>query len=159
MAEPVVLKIRIECFDVDYFTNGIELFPWSLVIAHEEVLFASARWELEVGEEPKIDVVLDDIRTAVGRYGDIIPIALYVTGHTDTVGSESDNMALSLGRARAISRYFAKQGLGIPIYYAGEGETGLAVQTADEVSEARNRRASYVLDNAAPPGSRWRLVQ
>ncbi|HKA38523.1 MAG TPA: OmpA family protein, partial [Burkholderiales bacterium] len=64
-----------------------------------------------------------------------------VIGHTDTVGSLEFNDALSLKRAARVRNDFT--GRGIPpdsISIAGRGERELVVPTADEVSEARNRR-------------------
>ena len=64
-----------------------------------------------------------------------------VIGHTDTAGSVEFNDALSLKRASRVRNDFT--GRGIPtdsISIAGRGERELIVQTADEVSEPRNRR-------------------
>lgn len=64
-----------------------------------------------------------------------------VIGHTDTVGSLEFNDGLSLKRAARVRNDFT--GRGIPtdsISIAGRGERELIVQTADEVSEPRNRR-------------------
>jgi len=64
-----------------------------------------------------------------------------VIGHTDTVGSLEFNDALSLKRAARVRSDLT--GRGIPtdsISIAGRGERELVVSTADEVSEARNRR-------------------
>ena len=64
-----------------------------------------------------------------------------VIGHTDTAGSVEFNDTLSLKRAARVRNDFT--GRGIPtdsISIAGRGERVLDVQTADEVSEPRNRR-------------------
>ena len=64
-----------------------------------------------------------------------------VIGHTDTAGSVEFNDTLSLKRAARVRNDFT--GRGIPtdsISIAGRGERELIVQTADEVSEPRNRR-------------------
>ncbi len=64
-----------------------------------------------------------------------------VIGHTDTVGGVEFNDALSLKRAARVRNDFT--GRGIPpdsVSIAGRGERELVVPTADEVSEARNRR-------------------
>lgn len=65
-----------------------------------------------------------------------------IIGHTDTMGSESRNDRLSLRRAEVVRA--ALIAIGIPpsaISVAGRGERELAVPTADEVPEPRNRRA------------------
>ena len=92
-------------------------------------------------------------------------INLYVGGYTDTVGDKTMNLALSDQRATAIAIWFKDKGFPGEIYAQGFGERGLAVQTPDEVDEARNRRAVYILAAEAPPTSRelptssWKKVR
>jgi outer membrane protein OmpA-like peptidoglycan-associated protein len=64
-----------------------------------------------------------------------------VIGHTDTVGNDEANDALSLQRAVRVKEYLA--GIGIDparIQVSGRGERELLVRTADNVAEPRNRR-------------------
>jgi len=64
-----------------------------------------------------------------------------IIGHTDRVGSQQHNDALSLRRAERCRDELIK--LGIPkvrISVAGRGAREPEVQTADQVSEPRNRR-------------------
>jgi outer membrane protein OmpA-like peptidoglycan-associated protein len=64
-----------------------------------------------------------------------------VIGHTDRVGADDANDALSLQRAQTMRE--AMLGLGIPparIRAAGRGEREPLVPTADGVEEPRNRR-------------------
>jgi len=82
-----------------------------------------------------------------------------VLGHTDTVGSPEDNMVLSRNRAASIARYFKdKGGITLPILACGFGETRLAIETGDNVDEARNRRAQYILAAAEPVAGSWTVV-
>ena len=69
-----------------------------------------------------------------------------IEGHTDTVGSQAANKALSERRAQAVADYIVK-------YFhvshdrlepVGMGETGLLVATPPQTSEARNRRVQIV---------------
>src|SRR6267154_5071444 len=63
------------------------------------------------------------------------------TGHTDTSGPESYNMALSLRRANAVKDALVRDGVpSAAITVIGRGEAGLLVQTADGVREPQNRR-------------------
>jgi OOP family OmpA-OmpF porin len=71
---------------------------------------------------------------------------LTTTGHTDTAGSASYNMALSLRRAAAVKD--ALMGEGVPaasIAIAGSGEEGLEVATGDGARESRNRRVEILV--------------
>ena len=68
------------------------------------------------------------------------------TGHTDTVGSASYNMALSLRRAATVKTALVKEGVPADsIAVVGKGETDLMVQTKDGVREPQNRRVEIVI--------------
>ena len=67
-------------------------------------------------------------------------------GHTDMVGSNKYNQALSLRRSASVKHGLAAEG--IPesaITATGKGETELMVQTGDNVKEPQNRRATIDL--------------
>jgi outer membrane protein OmpA-like peptidoglycan-associated protein len=77
---------------------------------------------------------------------------LVVTGHTDTVGSDEYNEALSIRRAEAVQQ--ALIDLGIPadqITTRALGETSPLVPTGDGVREPQNRRAE--IEIGSQPGS------
>ncbi|MEH6516813.1 MAG: OmpA family protein [Halioglobus sp.] len=64
-----------------------------------------------------------------------------VIGHTDRVGSDEDNDQLSNARAQTVRRLIEEAGVSaVNIDAAGRGEREPLVQTADKVSEPRNRR-------------------
>lgn len=68
------------------------------------------------------------------------------TGHTDTSGPESYNMALSLRRANAVKDALVREGVPAQaIAVIGRGEQGLLVPTADGVREPQNRRVEIVI--------------
>jgi outer membrane protein OmpA-like peptidoglycan-associated protein len=69
-----------------------------------------------------------------------------VEGHTDTVGSPAANQALSQRRAKAVVNYIAAK-FNIPmdrLVPVGMGEQDLAVKTAAQVPEPKNRRVVVV---------------
>ncbi len=72
--------------------------------------------------------------------------AVLVEGHTDTLADADYNLALSERRARVIRNELIARGarpgaIGItPL-----GQTSLAVETADEVAEAANRRVTITI--------------
>jgi outer membrane protein OmpA-like peptidoglycan-associated protein len=68
---------------------------------------------------------------------------IVVTGHTDTVGTQARNDSLSLTRALEIRQLFVSRDFPPGrIEAVGRGERELAVRTADEVEEPRNRRVT-----------------
>lgn len=79
------------------------------------------------------------LATALARSGGEI----VVTGHSDTVGTLTRNDTLSLTRALEIRQLFlARDFPPNRIEAVGRGERELAVRTADEVDEPRNRRVT-----------------
>lgn len=69
-----------------------------------------------------------------------------IVGHTDTSGSVEYNLKLSERRAGVVKDTMVQMGARPEaIQVSGVGKSGLAVQTADGVKEARNRRAVITL--------------
>lgn len=130
--------------------NGVEITDWQVNIPHEEVNFASGKWDVGDQETAKLENSLKLIQDAVDKYGSLAQIKLYILGHTDTVGPTASNRTLSFNRARAIGGWFKKRGLRIPVLYEGFGEEAPLVQTSDETDEPKNRRADYVLSIGEP---------
>lgn len=68
---------------------------------------------------------------------------IVVTGHTDTKGAGDQNDLLSRRRAQEVAQLFIERQFPAGrIEAVGRGERDLAVQTADEVDEPRNRRVT-----------------
>jgi outer membrane protein OmpA-like peptidoglycan-associated protein len=78
-------------------------------------------------------------------------VALFIKGHTDTMGPPEHNLELSRRRARSIGVWFRGHGLKISVSYEGFGEFTPLVKTGDEVSEPKNRRIDYILQFDPPP--------
>ena len=148
-----VMTMKLRVATADGAAVNVELVPWSVSIAHEDVNFATDSSVIDDTEAKKLDASVTKIDEIVKRSGKFMKMKLYVAGHTDTVGPAAKNKKLSLARATAIGTYFKKHGVSIPIVVAGYGESVLKVQTPDETDERANRRADYVIGPAAgaPP--------
>ena len=87
--------------------------------------------------------VLQEIRAEIARR----PGAeVQVTGHTDSVGNNSDNDALSQRRGREILNLLANKGFARTMMSAvGRGERELKEPTADNVRSAINRRVEVIV--------------
>jgi outer membrane protein OmpA-like peptidoglycan-associated protein len=77
-------------------------------------------------------------------------VEVVITGHTDTMGSSSDNDRLSLDRARAVEHQLkdtlsAKGVQSDSVTSVGRGERELLVRTADQTAEPRNRRVEITV--------------
>jgi hypothetical protein len=154
-----VLSIRLRCWDTKGNQTGLELFPWWLEIPHEDVNFATGSGVIVERELPKLERAYAEIERAIARYGRILSIRLFISGHTDTVGDAEVNQRLSLARARSLAERLRDLGVQVPILYTGFGEEHLAVKTADEVDQPRNRRALYILAVNPPEEGDWHELE
>lgn len=69
-----------------------------------------------------------------------------VVGHTDRVGTDQSNDALSLRRAESVRRELMGRGVAADnIAASGRGEREPLVPTADGVAEPRNRRVEIIV--------------
>ena len=85
--------------------------------------------------------ILEALRAAVNTSSEV-----QVTGHTDRVGDDATNDALSLERAREVRAALVKYGLPVEnSRVTGRGEREPRVPTDDNVAEAANRRAEVIL--------------
>jgi len=92
------------------------------------------------------DQALGTIRQAAAAFKSKGSARITATGHTDTSGPESYNMALSLRRANAVKDALVREGVPAQaISVIGRGEQGLLVQTGDGVREPQNRRVEIVV--------------
>ena len=92
------------------------------------------------------DQALNTIRQAAAAFKTKGSARITATGHTDTSGPESYNMALSLRRANAVKDALVREGVpATAISVVGRGEQGLLVQTGDGVREPQNRRVEIVV--------------
>lgn len=155
-AEPgaEVLKVVVKAWDVNDLPGQVELRPWSYAIPHDDVVFGSGKSNLTPSEAPKLEKAWKELQAVLERYGEVAEVQLFVAGYTDTVGDKASNQVLSEQRARAIADWFKARGFNGPVHYQGFGEGALAVPTGDEVDEARNRRALYLLAAEEPPVSK-----
>ena len=101
--------------------------------------FLEGTTEMTQSSAPRIE----DIRAEIARR----PGAeVQVTGHTDTVGNDDANDALSQKRAEEILTVLASKGFDRSIMSAvGRGERELQVSTADNVDSPVNRRVEVIV--------------
>jgi outer membrane protein OmpA-like peptidoglycan-associated protein len=151
-------RIDLRVYDVSDSWVGYELVPFSVEIPHVDVVFASGSHEIPEDQRVHLDEAYGRIVAAIREHGAALTARLYILGHTDTVGTPEANLDLSRRRALSIARYFRARGITLPILARGFGESQLAVQTADSVDEARNRRAQYILAAEAPQAGGWTTV-
>ncbi len=70
---------------------------------------------------------------------------LMIVGHTDAVGSDSYNLALSKRRASAATRYLRSQGVARTIKSLGVGEVEPIAENESEAGRGQNRRVEVAI--------------
>ncbi len=86
-----------------------------------------------------LQTVLDEVATRVAA-------EVIVTGHSDTLGTEEANVALSLRRAERVKELIVARGVDPKLVTAiGRGKTELEVLTGEDVEEVRNRRVEITV--------------
>jgi outer membrane protein OmpA-like peptidoglycan-associated protein len=145
-----VARIEVWGHDTDGFYAGVAVVPWSVKVPHEEVNFENDSDAIRASEVPKLEASLKAVLVAAASHKELGNVALFVAGHTDTVGGAEHNLGLSRRRAKAIAGWFRQHGLRIPVAFEGFGEHSPLVKTADEVAEPKNRRVDYILSLEPP---------
>ncbi|MBL8914705.1 MAG: OmpA family protein, partial [Archangium sp.] len=82
-----IFRVELRVFGLSGVYNGVELTPWRIDIPHEEVNFASGKWDIPDDEAKKLEASLKLVQDAIEKFSSMAEIKLYVLGHTDTVGS------------------------------------------------------------------------
>lgn len=100
-------------------------------------------------DEGEVDLSLQSLGDLTALRAEIAKrpgVEVEVTGHTDTVGSDDDNDALSLKRAEEVRALLVAAGLDATMLTAtGRGERELREPTTDGVDNARNRRVEVIV--------------
>jgi outer membrane protein OmpA-like peptidoglycan-associated protein len=73
-------------------------------------------------------------------------LSISIEGHTDNVGNENHNMALSENRAKSVYNYLISSGLSDNrLAYKGFGETRPVSENSTDIGKAQNRRTSFIV--------------
>ena len=100
----------------------------------------------EEGSTVVLDISKDTLEKLFEEVAKRQAVEVQITGHTDTVGTTSDNDLLSTQRAEAIKEMLISKGLKSNFIRAvGRGERELLVPTPDNVHEPINRRVEVIV--------------
>lgn len=110
-----------------------------IVTFNSNVLFAFDKSDLT----DQAKSTIGDLNTILQKYPDE---NVLVIGHTDDVGTDAYNQALSERRASAVSSYLTSQGVSSSrVSTKGMGESDPKVANDTEAHRAENRRVEFVL--------------
>ena len=135
--EPVVEEMVEEVEEVEEVVEEVEVqMPDPEPITGDYVVyFAFDKSDLT----PEARTVIREVVSLI--YG-ADTYSIDIVGHTDTVGTVDYNIALGHRRADAVQKFLIDEGVGASrLSTDSRGKSDPAVQTADQVREARNRRA------------------
>src|SRR6187402_316592 len=105
-----------------------------------QVLFVTGKAELLPAAQDQLTVVAK----ALQDQGEIRPIV--VEGHTDSVGSESNNLKLSQDRANAVRGFLVSKGLpSVKVSAVGRGKSSPVASNDTADGRANNRRVEIVV--------------
>lgn len=111
----------------------------TIITLSGSLLFASNQATLLPDARARLDQVAEVLLTT--RERDIT-----VEGHTDSQGSDADNIALSQRRADAVRDYLVQQGYGADLIQAhGLGEGTPIADNGDAEGRANNRRVEIII--------------
>ena len=104
--------------NINYATNSADLTSESLYILDEFITF--------LNEIPSVKIAIH--------------------GHTDDVGADANNLALSTDRAFSVLQYLQEKGIDKGrLSFKGFGETSPLVSNISEENRAKNRRTEFVI--------------
>ena len=88
----------------------------------------------------------DTLQNAINSISERSPCSVDIIGHTDTVGSNKQNMQVSLKRAEHIKSVLKnKESSSVQLTTKGYGEEDLLLKTADNIAEAKNRNVEIFI--------------
>jgi outer membrane protein OmpA-like peptidoglycan-associated protein len=137
---------RAAALDAEYLRRQIEVLEAEatdrgLVLTLGDVLFATGRAELKSGATQHLDKLVGFLNQYPSR-------SVEIEGHTDNVGSEAYNQALSERRAESVKSYLAGQGIGSQrLTASGMGMHHPRVDNTTPDGRQQNRRVEIIILN------------
>ena len=105
-----------------------------VITLSDDVLFAFNQSDLTPTAKSRLDALMS-------KFEDADVVSIKVVGHTDSVGSDAYNQALSEQRASSVAEYLLSQGV-VPnkVTSEGKGESQPIADNETEEGRAKNRR-------------------
>jgi len=111
-----------------------------IIVTLPGIFFDTGKSQLKAGAKNTLSKIADQLKSS--------NVHVSVEGHTDSVGSEDSNQALSEARANAVRDYLV--GVGIPssnITAMGRGEMTPVATNKTAAGRQQNRRVELVIEN------------
>lgn len=126
-------------YNLNIVLHPADKIPENKAIVLQNIFFNTGSAELLPESQTEINLL-------VGLLKENPSYRIHITGHTDNVGKDEDNMQLSISRARAVADAIKSAGIeSLRISFEGKGETS-PMDTNDTVEGRKNnRRTEYIL--------------
>lgn len=133
-AQTAELKRQIEALQAKVTDRGV-------VLTLGDVLFASGKADLKEGAAAHLNQLVAFLREYPSR-------TVVIEGHTDSVGSEDFNQALSQRRADSVRSYLVRQGIDAArLTTMGAGEGAPVADNEAATGRQQNRRVEVIISN------------
>ena len=114
------------------------VFETGKTYAFNNILFKTNSAVLEDGTQPVLDPIIDYLKSYPG-------VSVMISGHTDSIGTTTNNYNLSVARAIAVKKYLIDHQIQASrISTEGFGETKPVKSNQTEEGRALNRRVEFV---------------
>jgi len=116
--QPVELNASMVMENIQFETNSYQLLPVSII------------------ELDKLVQVLTENSS----------LKIEISGHTDNIGKDEDNLTLSTNRAKSVVEYLVGRGIDVKrLTYKGYGASKPIADNATEEGRAKNRRTEFII--------------
>ena len=133
-AQTAELQRQIEALQAKVTDRGV-------VLTLGDVLFASGKADLKEGAAGHLNQLVTFLREYPSR-------TVVIEGHTDSVGNDDFNQALSQRRADSVRSYLVRQGIdGTRLTAMGAGEGTPVAENESETGRQQNRRVEVIISN------------
>ena len=123
-------------FKKDIYLQPVEL---NVVSTFHTILFASNSFELPITGWVELDKLLQVLKENT-------TLTLEISGYTDNIGKEEDNLQLSTQRAKSIVNFFVSKGIAIQrLSFKGYGSKKPIGDNQTEFGRAKNRRTTFTI--------------
>lgn len=133
--EPYLLKIKLQPIPVEGISEAVVK---SEPIVLKNVFFESGSAELKTISLAELNYLKELLDSNSN-------LKIQINGHTDNVGSETDNLNLSQNRAKAVQDYLIKEGIAADrLSYKGFGESQPIDTNDTDEGRKNNRRTEFI---------------
>jgi OmpA-OmpF porin, OOP family len=113
------------------------------VLTFGDVLFATGKSDIKAGAMANFDRLAESLKKQEGSH-------ITIEGHTDSVGGDESNIALSQRRADSVKSYLVGRGVAAErISAAGKGSAFPVTSNASAAGRQKNRRVEVIIEDSA----------